>query len=108
MFKQFAINYHKALKKILKLPKYYSNHIAASILNTFTFNHLINTKILKFYFWLKNCNSPCFKLYKYYFMNMSTFKHDVSQIFSSVYDIADIFENDFDAILSSNKFYTEE
>ena len=41
------------MKKILGLPKFYSNHVACSALDAYTFKHFINIKILRFAFWLK-------------------------------------------------------
>ena len=56
-FNKLAVSYHCALKKILGLPKFYSNHVACSVLDAYTFKHFINMKILRYAFWLKNCQS---------------------------------------------------
>ena len=40
--KEFGVSYHAALKKILSLPKFWSNHFVCMQLNTVTFNNLIN------------------------------------------------------------------
>ena len=52
----FAVFYHSALKKILGVPRYFSNHFVCSELNVHTFDHFFNFKLLKFLFWLDKCN----------------------------------------------------
>ena len=44
-FNKMAVSYHCALKKILGVPKFYSNHLTCSVLGAFTFNHFVNIKI---------------------------------------------------------------
>lgn len=99
-FKQLSIYYHAALKKILGIPRYFSNHYACEILNMMTFEHFVNFKILKFYFLLNKCNSPCFTQLKIYFMRMSNFREEVEEMAYLKYNLRDILGNDFDAIVS--------
>ena len=41
-YRKISVSYHASLKKILKVPRFYSNHFVCSILNAFTFeNYLI-------------------------------------------------------------------
>ena len=59
-FTQLGVSYHAALKKILGVPRFYSNHLTCSALNTFTLENIMYLKLLRFLFWLKKCKSPCF------------------------------------------------
>ena len=49
-FNKLAVSYHCALKKILGLPKFYSNHVACSALDAYTFKHFINPLWTEFFF----------------------------------------------------------
>lgn len=104
VFKKIAVSYHFALKRIIGFPKYFSNHIACSVLDTFTFEHFVNLKFLKYYRWLKNCKSLCFLKYKYYFMNYSDFKASIDNIWLKKYDVLDVLDNDVDALISRMHF----
>ena len=68
-FKQLGVSFHYSLKRILGFPKYFSNHLACEILNSYTFENFINVKILKFFFWMVRCDSKCFYAHKFYFLN---------------------------------------
>ena len=74
-YRKISVSYHASLKKILKVPRFYSNHFVSSILNVFTFENLLNFRQLRFLFWLRKCQSPCFYLHKTYFLYNSTFAH---------------------------------
>ena len=39
--KEFSVSYHAVLKKILNVPRYFSNHYVCSILSLFTLNILL-------------------------------------------------------------------
>ena len=51
--------------------------------------------------WIVKCRSPCFIHLKHYFLNFSSF---FTQYWASKYDVCDIFNNDFDALVSIIKF----
>ena len=68
-----AVSYHCALKKILGVPKFYSNHLTCSVLGAFTFNHFVKIKITKLIWWIIDCQSLCFYSFKNYFLKSSTF-----------------------------------
>ena len=103
-FNKLAVSYHSALKKILCLPKFYSNHVACSALDAYTFKHFINMKILRFAFWLKNCQSLCFYSLKHYFFCSSSFIDSFNQTWQEVYEVGDVLNNDVQAILARIKF----
>ena len=106
VFKQLSISYHIALKKLLYIPKYFSNHYVCDALNLLTFDHFMNLKLLKFYFWLYNCESPCFCHHKCYFLKFSNIKKSIDKIGYKEYNVANIFDNDIDAIVS-RMFYIQ-
>ena len=99
-FKYLAVSYHAALKKILKLPKHFSNHLACKMLGVMTFEHMINFKCLKFFNWLVVNDSLCFSSFKYHFIHNSYMKRQLDKLFLDTYDIVNILENDKDALVS--------
>ena len=111
VFNQFAVAYHKAIKKILCVPYYSSNHECCEVLNLLTFKHFINFNKLRF---IHNIfNSPCDFIYKNFsfLKNYSKFYNECEHILSSVYSVhSDLISNDIDAILSRIYFinYREE
>lgn len=99
-FKHNSIFYHAALKKILNVPKYFSNHIVCSVLNMMTFEHFINFRKTKFLFQILKSNSPCFNVHKFYFLNYSYHVNYINDIWTNVYDVNNVFANDIDALLA--------
>ena len=58
--------YHYSLKKkILGVPKYFSNYFICDVFNAFTFEHFINFKCINFLFWQVKCRSPCFAVHRF-------------------------------------------
>ena len=100
LLKNVAVSYHYALKRILGFPKRSSNHAICYLLDRLTFDHLINYRILKFYRWVYNCNSPCILINKIYFTSRSMLKCTIENTFSSLYDVDDVIDNDIDALRS--------
>ena len=100
IFKNFAVAYHKAIKKLLGLSTKESNHYACQEAKLFIFKHLINkiriSSALRLFF------SPC----KYFrkiltFLKISSFIVKMTQELSiKEYDIELVFENDLDAIIA--------
>ena len=99
-FKQCSVSYHSALKKILGIPKFYSNHFTCNALNTLTFENFINFKCLKFLFWLSKCNSDCFYLHKIYFLNSSNYISNFNKLWFNKYGVTNVLENDLCALIS--------
>ena len=98
-FNKAAVSYHYSLRKILGIPKYFSNHFNFDIFNAFNFEHFINFKCIKFLFWLVKCRSPCLAVHRYYFHNFILLNSFIDYVFRK-YEIVNIFENDSDAIHS--------
>ena len=97
-YKQFEVGYHKAVKKILNIPYYESNHLACQSLGLLTFNHLINLHIIRF---IKSIyNNKCKFLNKCMFsINLQILK-DGNNILKNIYGVDDILVNDFIALKS--------
>ena len=103
-FKQCGVSYHSALKKILGIPRFYSNHFTCDALNAFTFENFLNLKCLKFLLWLNKCNSECFYVHKYYFLNNSRYIYDFNKLWFDKYDVTDVLNNDFSALISRIRY----
>ena len=98
--KQFAVGYHKAVKKLLGLSMHESNHFACQEASLLLFNHLVNKiQISALYRFMK---TPCNIVHKSnVFLNVSSvFLENVRKILSDEYDILSFYENDIDAIFS--------
>jgi len=102
--KKLGIAYHYALKRLLGLPKFYSNHYTCSILAKFTFTHMMNHKMLKFLFWCSESSSPCFIMHKIYFLKFSKYFKFISNNFWKEYEIINLLDNDLDAVHARIKF----
>ena len=99
--KQFAVAYHKSIKKILNVPYGASNHDCCEILNLLTFNHFINFNKIRFVY--KLFMNPCnFVLKNLSFLKKdSLFLKEINDTLAEQYDVySDLFLNDLDGILS--------
>ena len=102
--KEFSVSYHAVLKKILNVPRYFSNHYVCGILSHFTFEHFINIKLTRFMLWIKNSKSDSFYRYKYYFLYNSIFMTNLELLWKSKYNVPDVLSNDIDALVSRIDF----
>ena len=99
-FHQFAVGYHKAIKKLLNLSSHESNHYACQEASLYLFKHFINkTKIcLAFRILFKPCE---FINKNLDFLKISSVMlGDVNTILTEQYQIDSISDNDFDAIMA--------
>ena len=71
--KNMGVSYHSAIKKILGLPRFYSNHQACNLLCIFTFDHYLNCRSLEVYRSLNRRSSPCLLDFHLYFRKFSCF-----------------------------------
>ena len=74
---QLAVSYHFAMKKLLGLPKRFSNNYACSALGSLTFDNLIIMKLINLFNWLAKCECPCLVRCKLYFMENLMFSENV-------------------------------
>ena len=98
--KQFAIGYHKAIKKIMNLSTHESNHYACQEARLFTFDHLISK--IQICAALRFMESPCdFIIKNFNFLRFSSFYYrELKLMLFSKYSIDSLLENDKNAILS--------
>ena len=89
-YRKINVSYHASLKNILKVPRFYSNHFVCCVLNAFTFENLLNFRQLRFLFWLRKCENPCFYLHKTYFLYNSTFAHRIFKVWQEKYSVCNI------------------
>ena len=92
-------------KKLIGSPERFRTHLVCNELGVLTFENLINCKIIKFMFWLSSCTSLCFSSLKIYFMRFSNVKRIVDDVSFSLYDISNILDNEYDAIMSQIFFF---
>jgi len=102
--RQFSVSYHASLKRLFNIPKYFSNHIICSLLDTFTFKHLLNFNILRFFSWMSRCNSPCFVMHRKFFIKHSYFKQCIERVCFTNYEFRNFLENDFNAVVARIRY----
>ena len=74
VLRDFSVSYHAVLKRILHVPRFFSNHYVCSRLCTLTFNHFLNFKLARFIHFLKNTDRVCFFTHRFYFLENSFYK----------------------------------
>ena len=102
--KQFAIGYHKAIKKLLNLSTHESNHYACQEAQTLTFENMINN--LKLQFMIRMSTSQCCYIKKVdnFLYVSSVLFEEMRELASRKYNIEDLLDNDRDAIRSRIAF----
>lgn len=96
--KQFSIGYHKALKKILRIPWSERNHHVCNAVNLLVFNDFINLRLVKFCHKIFKCRPfYVFKCFYYFKDYSSLFKHCDLLMLNS-YGVNNFIENDIDAL----------
>ena len=101
---QFAVGYHKAIKKLLGLSSHESNHFVCQEASLFTFEHLLNK--IKVLTCLRISKYPCIFVEKVaYFLDISSvFVNEIREVFLNKYEIEKLLEQDNDAIISRLQF----
>ena len=99
-FKQFAIGYHKAIKKILKVSTHESNHFVCQEAGVFTFEHFVNKQ--KILAGIRFMSARCDFVWKAKsFLTISSFHFkDIYDILFNTYSIESLTQNDRDALIS--------
>ena len=98
--KQFAVGYHKAIKKLLGFSTHEGNHYSCEQAQLLIFRHLLFS--VKVNFFMRLTKRPCSFVRKsldYLFVSSVFFKELYMEAFK-VYGISDLLENDIDAIQS--------
>lgn len=99
-FKSLCVNYHLAVKMIVKKKWFHSNHAACEEAGLPIFKHFLNSKLISFAFNLKTAKSRCLSPYKCFIINESYFINRIKNIFRQDYQIENVLNNDLDAIKS--------
>lgn len=99
-----AVSYHKAIKRIMGLMPWDSNHTACEQAGLPIFKHFIFKKRLAFLHSIINCRSPCLLQLKSHFKYSSYILKNVQTIFSDVYNVHDILANDLNALYARIDF----
>ena len=102
IFKVFEKAYCGAIKQMLKVPKYTSNHKIAELCNIFLFKHLVNIIQLKFFVQIHNVPNTIFTLNNFFFKN-GLFCGHVFESFNTLYNV-NIQNNDFRALIARVSF----
>ena len=104
LLNQFAVGFHKAIKKLLGLSSHESNHFACQEANLLMFNHYLNK--LKICAAIRFFKRPCqfTKKNLSYFYVSSILLNEVLGILESVYGCDSLFDNDPTALTSRIHF----
>ena len=102
--KEISIGYHKAIKRLAGMHVWDSNHAACERIDVNIFKHLLNKRLLKFYFDVINSRCTVVKNLRYYFMLSSSLYFRVSMIFENSFNVDGLYRNDNMALLSRVHF----
>ena len=64
------------------------------------FDHFLIFKVLKFYFWMRKCTSPCFVLYIAYFCKLFILHSELDKLFQPKFILNSFEVNDVDALVA--------
>ena len=99
-FRAIATNYHSSIKKLMGVSRIHSNHNICEEAGLPIFYHLTNLRMLAYAFNLFNSRSVCLAPHKSYFLYHSNFIQCLKENFNCTYNISNIFENEYDALIS--------
>ena len=99
-----SVAYHKAIKRIVHLNSWDSNHLGCELVGVNIFKHLQAKRMFNFYRSVLRSKNHFINKSKYYWNSVADIKSNIERIFVSEYDVTDVFNNDADAILSRIDF----
>ena len=99
-YHKLAVAYHKAIKKMVGLNVWDSNHHACALSSLHIFRHLLARRSLGFYFSLIKSKSPCIASLKYFYRADSSLGKNLRTLFDRIYGISMIFDNPLCALYS--------
>ena len=100
LIRKLSVVYHKAVKRVAGMAPWDSNHLACEKVGVNIFRHLVTKRLLNFYHSLILSKNPVFETLKYYFMLKSELKSRISDRFRDIYGVANMRQNDIDALLA--------
>ena len=92
------------MKKTVGLKNWDSNHIGCQVAGASIFSHSMAKRYLTFKFSLLESSSPCLTRFKYFFRYGSRLSEAVSNMFFTVFNVKDLFENTLCALLARIDF----
>ena len=102
--RKLEVAYHKAIKRVLGMDFWRSNHDACELMNIDLFKHFLTKRMINFYFSAISSNCRMFIKLRYHFMLSSRLFISLKHRFRKFYQIKDIIGNDKDALLARIDF----
>ena len=103
-YHKLAVAYHKAIKKMVGLNVWDSNHHACALSSLPIFKHLLARRSLNFYCSLIKSKSPCIASLKYFYRSDSTLGKNLRAIFDLKYGVKNILDHPICALFSRINF----
>ena len=103
-FRKIEIVFHKAVKKVVNMRNWESNHDACDKLNILLFKHFISLRLINCYNSFINSDCNFFVKMRYYFMLSSNMYATIKKRFDSMYGVAAIINNDINSLKSRIAF----
>ena len=101
---KISVAYHKAIKKLLNMNVWDSNHLACELLGVNLFRHLQAKRMFNYYRSVLRSKNRVLNKLKYYWHFYSDIKINIERVFKCDYDVEDVFDNFYNAILSRIDF----
>ena len=102
--RKIEIVFHKAVKKVVNMRNWESNHDACDKINILSFKHIISQKLICCYNSFINTECKFFTKLRYYIMLSSHMYLKIKYKFDSMYGVPVIINNDFAALKSRIAF----
>ena len=102
LLKEISIAYHSAIKRMLKISKYYNNHFACKSAEMQIFKHLIYKRMVSFLF--KLCHSDSVISVRNFYRYDSVLMKSIKNLSIELYDVENLFDNCLSAIHARIKF----
>jgi len=101
---RLSVGYHKAVKKVLGMNVWDSNHVACEKMGIHTLPHLIASRLLSRFMSLSSSQCRMVRILKFYLLNASNMSSVLRQFFKDIYSVENILCNDFQALCSRIDF----
>ena len=101
--KKIEVIFHKAVKKVVNMNIWESNHDACDRMYILTFKHILSHRLISFYNSCINSHCKFFRKIKFYLMLSSHVYERIKHRFRMMYNVA-VINNDIDALKSRIAF----
>ena len=102
--RNLEVAYHKAIKKIVGIEVWRSNHEACDLMGIDLFKHFLSKRMAKFYFSAISSECKMFRMLRYHFMFSSQLYKILKERFNAYYQIENVIGNDKDALIARISF----